>query len=259
MEPDKARSIIEAASPTWAESEAARREAQTCADEFTQLPPAQRAAAARAPYGTGGAYDPVERAFRGADDLRFYRATRTETEDAFERGEREHGASSYEVTNLAKSRKDRVRALQRAGLAPRVLHRDDDEESWDPTHEELQLRMIPRAEFEAWPALTYTPRPRHEHRRPPVGEIDHPSRSSQLQKVLSAFPAMRAFRDELQGRGPADPTSEALECLSTEIAGAARWGRTVEISTAQAPLWAEYRRRIEERDGPLKIITGTTA
>jgi hypothetical protein len=169
---------------------------------------------------------------------------------------------AIEKTNLAKGLKDRLgsplRDLQLAGLVPAVIHRDEKEESWTPTREELELRMIPRAELDARPAIG-APRSRDMSTDPPVGDLDHHPPSSRLQEFRSALPAMRAFRDELQGRRPADPTRQALECLCSEITRAARWGRTVQISTAQAPLWAEYRRRLAERDGPAQIITGTTA
>ena len=71
-----------------------------------------------------------------------------------------------------------------------------------------------------------------------VPDIDH-LRSPRLQEFLAALPTMRAFRDELQGRRPADPTRQALECLCAEIAGAARWARTVELEPARA----KHRRR----------------
>ncbi len=251
---DDAYATVEAASPSWDEYLAKLRKAQKNAVEFTLLPPERRAAAARAPYGIGGEYDPVERALRAAyraDRPSFYRLAKRRLDDAWvddptplsvegedaNPHEEVAAGNAAEVTNLAKNLKDRLgpplRALQLAGLVPAVIHRDKEEDSWTPTREELQVRMIPRAELDAWPPRG-APRSRDTTADPPVGDIDRYPHSPQLQKFLSAVPGMRAFRDELQGRRPADPTREALARLCAEIAGAARWARTVERETARA-------------------------
>jgi hypothetical protein len=77
--------------------------------------------------------------------------------------------------------------------------------------------------------LAWTPNPSPS----PVGDLDHHPHSPRRQEFPSALLAMRAFRDEAQGKRPADPISQALECLCAEIAAAARWARTVEVSTAR--------------------------
>jgi hypothetical protein len=76
--------------------------------------------------------------------------------------------------------------------------------------------------------LAWTPSPS------PIGVLDHRPHSPRRQEFRSALLAMRAFRDEAQGKRPADPIRQALECLYTEMAGAARWARTVELETARA-------------------------
>jgi hypothetical protein len=182
-----------------------------------------------------------------------------------------HGAvrmvsTSAQATTRCRSARRRLRQVQRAGDLPDVIYRDDDEDSWRPTREELQLQLISRDEFDACrPVAAGSPELARlvaslRATSPPPGRRVADDRSPRLLEFLSALPAMRELRAELQGmRPPAAPTLQALECLCSEITRAARWGRTVEISTAQAPLWAEYRRRLAERDGPAQIITGTTA
>jgi transcriptional regulator with XRE-family HTH domain len=209
----------EARGPTSRETTAAWDRVRDELERFGRIPPHQR---------TDEDWAPAETALRAWEQL--------------ERPTVRYGSDTDEVAKLQR----RVERRQRAGLVPAIIEGDDTEESWDPTREELQIRMIPRADFAAWAARPYTPS--GEGRTgPPVGDLDHPPRSPQLQKFLSAFPAMRAFRDELQGGHPADPIRQAIECLCAEIAGAARWARTVERETALATARANPVTVIYER------------
>ena len=241
---DAAYAIVEAASPTRSEYLTKLRTAQILAHEFTQLPPERRAAAARAPYGAGGEYDRVERAWRAAhraDRPSFYRLAQRHLDDVWERNPNldATSGSAHTVTNLAKGLKDRLRTplriLQIVGrLVPSVIHRDQGEEFWTPTPEALEVQMISRATFEAWPA-TAAMRPRPMPPLTPVDDLDHDPPSARLEEFRAALPAMRALRDEAQGTRPADPTRQALDCLCYEITCAARWARTVTHETATAP------------------------
>jgi hypothetical protein len=82
-----------------------------------------------------------------------------------------------------------------------------------------------------------------------VRDVDSPL--SRLFENLFPLRALPPGAAELWGaRPPCTPAQQALECLCAEITRAARWARTVEISTAQAPVWAEHRRRREMLHAP---------
>jgi hypothetical protein len=82
-----------------------------------------------------------------------------------------------------------------------------------------------------------------------VRDVDSPL--SRLFESLFPVRAMPIVPAELgDARPPCAPAQQALECLCAEITRAARWARTVEISTAQAPVWADHRRRREVLHAP---------
>jgi hypothetical protein len=150
---DTAWAMLETASPRRAEYLAKQRTAHIRAKEFTQLPPEQRAAAARAPYGAGGAYDPVERAFRALTRARrpsFYRLAQRQLDDAFEDGRSDSGgADPHATTNRAKGLKDRfgapLAALQLAGLVPPVIYGDEDDgDVIDPPNPQASVFLAKR-------------------------------------------------------------------------------------------------------------------
>jgi hypothetical protein len=159
---DTAWATLEASGPRRAEYLAKQRTAHILAKEFTQLPPAQRAAAARAPYGAGGAYDPVQRAFRAltrATRPSFYRLAQRQLDDAFEDDRAESGgADPHATTNRAKGLKDRLGsllgALQLAGLVPPVIYRDeDDADVIDPPNPRASVVLAQLRVFRAQHAL----------------------------------------------------------------------------------------------------------
>jgi hypothetical protein len=79
---------------------------------------------------------------------------------------------------------------------PSVIYRDHDEESWSPTPDELQMRMIDRAEFEAWPATVPAARPTARRPPPPPrGDLArHTDPSPRLTEVLEELRELRLRR-----------------------------------------------------------------
>jgi hypothetical protein len=62
--------------------------------------------------------------------------------------------------------------MQHAGDLPDVIYRDNDEDSWTPTREQLQLQMIDHAEFDAWPARSLAVRSKAcDTPAPPSGDL----------------------------------------------------------------------------------------
>jgi hypothetical protein len=178
---------LEARSPTWADQERTLRSAQDEARAFSQVPPERRTA--RLKQRLNAAWRAYHRACRPAS-LQCWPGEET------------------------RSARRQVREMQHAGDLPDVIYRDDDEKLWMPTREQLQLGMISRAEFDAWrPVVAGSP----ELARfvaslgatpPPPGRRVVYDRSPRLLEFLSALPAMREFRAELQGmRPPGSPGS----------------------------------------------------
>jgi hypothetical protein len=103
---------------------------------------------------------------------------------AWERLERppvRYGSDTDEVVKLQR----RVKRRQREGLVPSVIYRDHDEESWSPTPDELQMRMIDRAEFDAWPARSLAVRSKASCTpAPPRGDLTlRADRSPRLEEL----------------------------------------------------------------------------
>jgi transcriptional regulator with XRE-family HTH domain len=195
---EEAWKSVEERSPTWGETQAALREAQHAAYRFAQLPPDQR---------TPEAWAPVEEAWQAWERVEspasVYSVTRKAVEDAWEHGKRERGATSSEVTEMAKAPQRRVKRRQHAGLVPHVVYREEDDEPYTPTPQEARFRDL--------------------------------------------LHAARAARD--------DPETARVWEKQREETRRRRWQRTLQLSAEQASEWAEHRKRAEQLNGPLRIVT----
>ncbi len=204
---------LEDRSPTWPEAQEALRRAQHDADEFVRLPPAQRVCARqRSCCGCGRCRacrrcqcDPCARYrtvlaawgayHRACRPESLYARTRPLVETAWLSDERPlaDGApgtpamatTSAETTTRCRSARRRVRNAQLAEALPDVIHRDDNEELWRPTRELLQLQMIDRAEFDAWPARSLAVRSKASRTpAPPRGDLTlRADRSPRLEEL----------------------------------------------------------------------------
>jgi hypothetical protein len=135
--PDAFWADLEARSPSWVDQQRTLQSAHEEARAFSQVPPERRTA--------------KQQQRLNATWRVYHRACQPASLQCWP-GEESRNA------------RRRVRQMQRAGDLPHVIYREDDESSWMPTRQQLQLRMIPRAEFEAWPMRLPARHPGHTAR-----------------------------------------------------------------------------------------------
>jgi hypothetical protein len=200
---------LEDRSPTWADQERILRSAQDEARAFSQVPPERRTA--RLQQRLNAAWRAYHRACRPAS-LQCWRGEET------------------------RNARRRVREMRRGGDLPDVIYRDDDEDSWLPTRERLQMHMIDRAEFDAWPArLPVVPSEASRTAAPPRGDLAlRADRSPRLEELRLCRAITKAATADLA-------VARAWHHIRKQAAQM-RWERTQQHQEQDTSVQAEHRR-----------------
>jgi hypothetical protein len=124
--------------------------------------------------------------------------------------------SNYIKGKESRTVQRRMRTAQHEGYLPGVIYRDDGEDSWTPPREQLQLQMIDRAEFDAWPARVVAPCSSRSS-TPPRGDVAlHTDPSPRLTELLEELRLYRLIILIIQAATTDPAVAQALNHLRAQ-------------------------------------------